>query len=368
MTIPIVRPRSCDDLGRLPSPVQELTERTNLLYASSSWLRVEQEVAPHAPMYVWEEDGAGAVAFAAAYRFDADSNPWPFARGDLFLQQQGVPESSAAEVLPSYLVGGRRPGHSDFLFTGDPRHRRDLLTRVIASAAEDAARRGAVTIAALYCDDHDDDLTAAFRENGGIPVPSFPNYALSLAGAAFDDWLAGLPPKQRLNEKADLRKLEKANVRCSVVPLTEDDIDWIVPLELELYHRYGNDYLVSEARSLHQAYLRHLGDDALLIKAERDGAAVGFASLIRIGDTAYLRQAGFDHDRCAGAPVYFGTVFHAAIKWAYAHHVKTLEYSISSDDVKKRRGCRALERSAWFVPLTRSAESALRDMRTQVKG
>jgi hypothetical protein len=64
---------------------------------------------------------------------------------------------------------------------------------------------------------------------------------------------------------------------------------------------------------------------------------VGFVSLIRSGDEAYIRQAGFDHDACAGLPVYFGAVFYTAIRWAYDHGVRTLDYSISAGPVKTRR-------------------------------
>ncbi|MCZ9336736.1 GNAT family N-acetyltransferase, partial [Streptomyces sp. TRM76130] len=74
---------------------------------------------------------------------------------------------------------------------------------------------------------------------------------------------------------ADLRKLDEAGVRFDISPLQEPDLDWIVPLELGLYHKYGHDYARDEAVSLHRAYLDHLGDDALLVRARRDGADIG---------------------------------------------------------------------------------------------
>ncbi|MFI9004514.1 GNAT family N-acetyltransferase [Streptomyces sp. NPDC053541] len=387
MTSPPAPAPSAEALDALPASVQTLIGGTGHLYASRDWLRVEEQVATEPPLYAWVDgdsagdgdghgDGAGAgtgagrggadgdgTAFAAAYRFDADSNPWPYARLDLFLRQLGLGEVEAEAVLPAYLLGGRRPGHSRVLTTGRPAARAALLTRLVGHAAEAAAARGAASLAALYCDRSDDDLAAAFAAHGGVRVDSYTSFVLDLPGSSWDDWLASLPRKRRQNEIHDSRKLAESGVHYSIAPLTHADIDWIVPLELDLYSKYGNDYLVDEARALHRAYLDRLGPDALLLRAERDGAPVGFVSLVRKGDTLYLRQAGFDQEACAGTPVYFGAVFHAAVQWAYAHGITSVDYSISADEVKLRRGCRALERDAWILPLSQGARDALRALR-----
>ncbi|MET8680898.1 GNAT family N-acetyltransferase [Streptomyces sp. NPDC004647] len=354
--------KTTSQLGSLPSPVHNLLDSTDHLYASPAWLRAEQAVASEPPFFTWAHDADGGTAFAAAYRFDQTSNPWPYARLDLFLQQQGFPIADGTGVLPSYLLGGRRPGHSRLLHGGPDTHRSTMLTELIGTAAKEATSRGASTLAALYCDQDDHALAAAFAEHGALRLPSHPAFVLDLPGATWGDWLGSLPRKRRSNETADARKLQAGGVRITVAPMRADNIDWIVPMELDLYSRHGSNYLQEEARSLHQAYLDHLGDDVLLVQAERKGAPIGFASLVRHGDTAYLRQAGFDQDACAGAPVYFGTVYHAAIQWAYAHGVSTLDFSVSAGDVKLRRGCRQLDRSAWILPLNQTAESILRPL------
>jgi hypothetical protein len=357
-TAPFPATHAVDRLGELPASIRGLTEHDGSLYSSRPWLRIEEDLALEPPLYAYVDD-ADAAAFAALYYFDERSNPWPFARPDLFLQHQTDAPAPFTQLLPSYLIGGRRPGHSTFLYSGAQEQRRDALTRLIGGAAETATSRGAASLAALYCDSGDADLAAAFVAHGGVPVASFADSVLHLPGGGSEDWLASLPRKQRLKERADLRKLEAGEVRYTIAPLTLADIDWIVPLELDLYNRYGNDYLVAEARGLHRAYLDHLGPDALLLTAERGGSKIGFVSMIRSGDSAYLRQAGFDQERCEGAPVYFGALFHAAVEWAYANGVTTLDYSISTEDAKARRGCLPLGRTAWFVPLTSDAESAL---------
>lgn len=357
-TAPVQTARTIRGLGDLPARIRELTEQDGPVYCRPPWLRIEEDVALEPPLYAYADD-SDAAAFAALYYFDERSNPWPFARADLFVQQQTNAPAPLTQLLPSYLIGGRRPGHSTFPYAGEREQRRNALTRLIGSAAEAAGSQGAASLAALYCDSEDADLAAAFAAHGGVPVASFADSVLDLPGDSPEDWLASLPRKQRLKEKADLRKLENAGIRYTIAPLTPEDIDWIVPLELDLYTRYGNDYLVAEARNLHQAYLDHLGPDALVLTAERGGRKIGFVSMVRSGNAVYLRQAGFDQDGCEGAPVYFGGLFHAAIGWAYANGVTTLDYSISTEHAKARRGCRPLHRTAWFVPLTSDAESAL---------
>lgn len=344
-------------MPELGDSAHELIEAARGLYESLRWLAIEEEMASWPSFYVtvpgrWP-------GFAPAYHFDAASNPWPAARLDLFLRRLGLTNADEPDVLPCYLLGGRRPGHSRILTSAPAAERADVLARVVRAAADQAADRRAATLAALYCDSHDEDLIAAFAACGGVRLPSWPDNVLTLTGRGFGDWLAALPSKQRSKERADMRKLAQGEVEFCVRPLAESDLDWIVPLEMGLYRKYGTDYHVDEARRLHQAYLGHLGEDAQLVVASRAGRRVGFASLIRHGDTVYVRQGGFDHDACAGLPVYFGALFHTTIDWAYSVGASQVDYSTSADVPKRQRGCVARTRTACVVPLTAAAREIL---------
>jgi hypothetical protein len=341
----------------LSPPARDLVTAAGGLYESPRWLAIEEHVADHPPLYV---TGTGRWAsFAAAYRFDVDSNPWPAARLDLFLRRLGLTRTDEPDVLPCYLLGGRRPGHSRVLSSAPPGERADEITRLVAAAADQAAERGAATLAALYCDAADADLATAFRACGGIALPSLANHVLTLPGHSIDDWLAALPHKRRTSERADMRKLSEGSIRFRVRPLTDSDLGWVVALEIGLYHKYGANYRVTEARRLHEAYLHHLNGDAHLAVAALADRPVGFCSIIRHRDTAYVRQGGFDHDACAGLPVYFGTVFHATISWAYREGVRHIDYSTSADVPKRHRGCLARSRTAWAIPLVAASRAAL---------
>ncbi|SCE77634.1 GNAT family N-acetyltransferase [Micromonospora mirobrigensis] len=345
-------------LADVPPAAHALTRTSPDLYLHERWLRVEQDAHPNAAFHAWAADDDG-TAYAPAYRFDADDNPWAASRLDLFLAAHAGLETGPA-VLPAYLLGGRRPGHSEILCDAPGPRRRPLLTRVVGAAVEAAAAAGAATLAALYCDSDDEDLAAAFRAHDGVRLPSPGLNVLHLPGTGFDDWLASMPNRRRTNVTAERRKLADAGVTFELRPLVPDDLDEILPLELDQYEKYGHHYHRTEARALHEAYLRHLGEDALLVRAHRDGRLIGFASIVRHGRSAYIRQGGFDAAAADGAPVYFGTVFHQPIAWAYQVGVDTIDLSISADDTKQHRRAVTRPRDAWVVPLTDAAARALR--------
>ena len=349
-----------DDLAGLPGPARALLDASPHLYASPPWLAVEQQSHPGRSAYVHATAGGDATAVAAVHGFDGSSNPWPAARLDLFLRDQaGADDVAGQAVLPCWLLGGRRPGHSRVLTDGPPEVRRELLHRLVGGAAEAAARSGAASLAALYCDRDDRDLEAAFTAHGATRFPAPGLNRLELPEGGWDGWLAGLSKKRRYAELADARKLAEAGVELTCRPLSDRDVDEVLPLELALYDRYGHDYRHSEARSLHFAYLRHLGDDALVVRAVRQGHLLGFASLVRSGSTVHVRQAGFDTAACEGVPVYFGTVFHEPIRWAVTAGVRILDLSTSMDDMKRRRGATTFPRDAWVLPLTQDARAAV---------
>lgn len=352
----------------LSAPAKELTARASHLYARQRWLELEREAHPGSQVHVHvEHDGSRAVG--AAYRFDVGSNPWPAARLDLFVAEQcAQPPEATATLLPAWLLGGRRPGHTRVLTAGLPAGRREVLRRLVAATAEHAVADGAAAVAGLSCARADLDLALAFSDLGAVRLPSPGLNRLQLPDGGWEGWLTSLPRKRRSAELADARKLCEGGVQLSCQPLRSQDVEQLLPLELALYEKYGHDYRHDEADRLHRAYVAHLGADALLVRAERDGALIGFASLVRAGSTAYVRQAGFDAAACEGLPVYFGAVYQEPVRWAAAAGVRTLDLSTSMDDVKRRRGAVTWARDAWVLPLTGQAQAVLRGLGTSEVG
>lgn len=350
-----------DSWTALSPAVTELATRSPVLYSGSSWLDLEDQAHPGERFHVGIRRDAGQ-ALASCYGFGPASNPWPAARVDLFLSQRFMSVAGPLEeLLPSFLVGGRRPGHSTVLTEGGDRAL--LVREAVARARDEASARGAATLAALYVSDDDPALSHAFAELGAVAFDAPANHVLPLPGHSTEDWLTALGRKRRGNVLADRRKLERAGVTLHVRELHQRDIGNVVELELSNYRKYGHDYDAREAESLHTAYLQHLDrGQALLSSAIRDGDLVGFASLVRHSDSLYIRQAGFDTVSCEGLPVYMGTVFDAPVAWAYENGVRLLDLSISADKTKERKGARPQQRTAWILPLHARAQSIISEL------
>src|SRR5437762_2098584 len=235
------------------------------LYLSHGWVAAEEDCAETEPLYVAARSDRDAAALAC-YGFTERSNPWPFARPDLFLRDVlgvGLPGPS---LLPSYCLGGRRPGHSEAIGGTT-----DLLQSCVATA--------------------------------------------------------------------------------------------VVALELAGYARFGHHYQPREAESLHRAVLARLPDDVFVsrIDAEPGGPPVGFAVLVRSGNALYVRQGAVDHDRAGRTPVYFEVGFYQAIEFAYSNGIEVVDFSISSDQAKRLRGCAEVTTRAYVLLSDQARHHALRE-------
>lgn len=328
------------------------------LYCGPRWLAVEEQAHQGQKFYVSVSDDDGR-AFAPVYGFDGTSSAGPATRPDLFVAEATGGSTDPHVLLPSFTIGGRRPGHSRF-HTGGPAWRRAaLLTRLLGTAAEEAAHRGAAVLAALYCSPQDADLAHAFRHHGGVRLPSHGTNILGLPGDAYEAWLASLPRRQRAVETADADTIERAGIDFSVAPLRSTDIDWMLPLELSSSTRDADSCTAEEATALYGAYLDHLGHDAFVIRATREGRPVGFVSMIRQGSSAYVRHTGFDGDVSAAVPLRSTLTVQQPIRWAYTHGVTRLDLSVGADSAKQDRGAVTCARDAWFIPLDDSARAHL---------
>lgn len=340
--------------GRIVSPRRP----AGRLYLSAGWLAAEQACADLEPLYVVARSDRD-VAALACYGFTHQSNPWPFARPDLFVRDVlGVPVPNSS-LLPSYCLGGRRPGHSEAL-PGTP----ELLKTCVEHAA-DVATGGGSAIVAPYVDSP--LLGHALQASGFAEFPSLSRWELTLPGSSFGDYLASLPKGARSNISIDRRRIRDAGLTGQVTPLAAESLDDIVALELAGYARFGHDYQRREAERLHRAVLEHLGGDVFVsrIDGEPGSPPVGFAILVRSGNALYVRQGAVDHARAGRVPVYFEVGFYQAIEFAYAHNLDLIDFSISSDQAKRLRGCSEIPTGAYVLLADTARQDELRHRANQ---
>lgn len=338
-----------DDLTDAPAGVLTAAGRAGHLYDTLDWFRVEV-AAGTAPRLAWAVSEDGGVAYTTLVECRPSDPAWPYARPDLLLHEVGAVAAPAAGLMPAVLVGGRRPGHSSVVVDAAEGSRAPVTTALMDAVTSFAIRRGHASLLVPFMET---GLAAQLAGATALPclrVRSGTSWSLHLPGDDIDDWLASLERRARFNEKATLRKV--AGYRFEWRTLDEADLDWIVPLELAQYDKYGHDYGADAARALHRAYVQVLGERAWIAHAVNDdGRPVAFVSMIQHGPRAWVRQVG-TAPGLEGSHLYFGLVYHTVIRWAYRNGVRDLDYSISADQAKRKRGAVGRDLVALSVPLT----------------
>lgn len=325
------------------------------LYLTEGWLAVEHDCANGAPLYLAADDGRGSGAAIGGYPFDDASNPWPFARPDLFLSDVlGV--HAADPVLPAFCLGGRRPGHSETVTWGPAGPA--ALSHCVTAAVDAARARGAAAVLAPYVTDP--GLGIALAEAGFLRLPSISRWELDLPGESFPDYLAWLPRGARSNVLIDRRRIREAGYTGTVRRLDPAMLPRLVELELRGYGRHGHAYQRREAVVLHEATVRHLPDDLWVSVVEEGPDLLAFAVLVRCDDTLYARQGAVDHERTGKVPVYFEAVYYQVIEAARELGIRRVDYSVSADRAKRLRGCREVPTSAFVQLLDPAAHRRLR--------
>lgn len=339
------------------------------LYASLPWLRVEQRLSAEQRLYLVGVADGVPFAGLTAHVFDHGTPPWPFARIDAVLRRV-VHDAGAAtdqhvfeHLLPTVLLGGRRPGHTRLLVAPhlDEPGRRAVARTMLDAAERLAAERGLASLSWLYVDEHDQLLRDALADAGYLEFGSAIASNLAVHGS-FDGYMKSLVSHKRSNILRDQRQLAAAGIRYDVRPLTPELIEAILPLETSLYEKHGTLFPPDEARRLHAAVAAELGDDAQALVGLGDDAIRGFVMLLRRGDMLYARQVGFDYEfqsNQRNVPLYFGVLFYAAVEYAARIGASRIEYGISSEKAKASRGCMTRRQYGYVKLLDAHAHAAL---------
>jgi predicted N-acyltransferase len=161
----------------------------------------------------------------------------------------------------------------------------------------------------------------------------------------WDAYLAGLASRKRIRTKRELRAYAEAGFRTVVREGPDALTDSIVDLQVALRAKYDLPGGRSRVQRDFDAVRETVGDDAVVLSAERAGETLGFVLYLRSGRALYGRTAGFD-DQVSG--VYFALTYHETVRWSLAHGVRSIWYGLAAYDAKKLRGCDLEPRRGWF--------------------
>lgn len=328
------------------------------LYATTAWLRFVEDAMQGAPTYLLGWDRDRLVSGLACYWFPPDATFAPMARADRMLRRAHLTPGlsrgerrrrgrAVAALLPSLCCGSRQLSYSRLLLApGLSAHRASAATGEMLAAAELLARQlGAASLSFNWVDAHDEPLRGELRARGFAEFFSQRRCVLEVDD--LDGYLRRFRAHRRTVIRRELRALDESGVRFELGGLAELPVERVAPLEHNLLRRYGVRRGLSQVEaSLCEARTR-FGRDGIAITATRDGAICAFAVLLRWRDQLYVRHVGFDYERQADLPLYFGTVFYVPVRFAAALGVRVVDYGTGSIETKASRGCRVIDQYGY---------------------
>jgi predicted N-acyltransferase len=328
------------------------------LYATTAWLRFVEDAMQGAPTYLLGWDRDRLASGLACYWFPPDATFAPMARVDRMLRRAHLAPGlsrgerrrrgrAVAALLPTLCCGSRQLSYSRLLLEpGLNAHGARAAAGEMLAAAELLARElGAASLSFNCVDAHDEPLRGELRARGFAEFFSQRRCVLEV-----DDlycYRGRFRAHRRTVIRRELRALDEAGVRFDLCGLADLPVELLAPLEHNLLRRYGvRRGLAQVEASLREARAR-FGRDGIGIIATRDGAISAFAVLLRWHDHLCVRHVGFDYDRQADLPLYFGTIFYVPAQFASALGVRVVDYGTGSIETKASRGCRVIDQYGY---------------------
>src|SRR5260370_2216847 len=322
------------------------------LYHSPQWLTMGGEVgiARRFSVVCLPDNGPPAVAAAWGLIVD-DAAFWPFMRIDTvlsnLLEKRKVPQTSSTKktlrsLMPNAYLGALRGGTTRLRV--DPALPAGVARRALGEVldgVETMARgEGLRSVACLYVPAEERPLRGVLHERGYVEFGPTLNVSILRVPLTFEDYVAGLSWSRRRNVRWERNKIARAGVEIGLEKLTRDLSEETLPLEAQLYHKYGHETHPTEmARVLHHAVIEEYGKAAQVITARSDGALRAFAAFIQVNNTLYSRDAGFDYTWQRKLPLYFEVCFYRAIELAIRSGARQIYYSYAAEETKVSRGC-----------------------------
>jgi uncharacterized protein len=345
------------------------------LYLSPQWLKLEQEleIAREAFYVLCFAAGDSSSPLAAAWGFHVnEAFWWPFVRTDLTLARllgdRLTPDAACGatlqSLLPNIYLGAYRGGtsrlrvHPDL----DEETARRAIGEVIDAIEAIARARGVRSTSFLYLQPGDRLVRQVLLDHGYLAIGPVHNVAVfQVRAQTFDDYLKGFGKRRRDSIRWERRKIAAAGVEVGVEELNPQLSEEMLPLESQLYRKYGHPhYPASYNRKLHAALQREYGADAWAITARSAGVLRGYASFLRVNEILYSRDTGYDYTWRGDLPLYFELLFYSAIELAMRSGITEIQYSYGSEQTKASRGCDLQSRLGYVKAFDEQTADELR--------
>lgn len=182
---------------------------------------------------------------------------------------------------------------------------------------------------------------------------SFLFYDNRLNIESFDDFDGYLQSFRRTTRRAfsrDISRTSQAGIEFRFIQDFSSYSGELTKLYTQTYSKYGNSFFRHDDDFWHQLS-HHLGDNAELIVAERDGQMLGFSVLLhnrRRGELwTYRIGRSFDSET-SQIPYYFGLSFYGPIQRAIEQNYRRVWFGPASYEAKSVRGAEQIPLYHYF--------------------
>jgi hypothetical protein len=333
------------------------------VYLKCRWLDVVDRTVQVPVEYFWVEAQGRIVAGLVGVPVTADV-PWALGRLHTVLSNsvaedeegaaefvRSVPGGDAGHLMPSMTIGGRHVG-SNRMLLGDGAELSDvhlLLTAVELRAREKQMR----SVSLLYLDETETEVAAVLGERGYAMFGVGRSSHLRVPAGGFDGYLASLSRNRRQSIYAERRKIAKAGVTTTIVPLGDAPLSELVELELALLSKYGISNTAANLLPIMEQTRDVFGEDALVALALTDGVVRGFATVLAQGNTWTARQVGFDYSfqNRTHLALYFELLFYTLVEQGGQLGIREIQYGLGSVEAKSSRGCVSTAQRGYVLRL-----------------
>jgi hypothetical protein len=317
-------------------------------YSTAEWfaLCAAHPGASHAAAVGYVRGHAAAAVPVA----NLTAQPSPLYRWNDLLAGYGLPT-----LPPSGLLVGPRQGYQT-RFLVAPGFDRATGVAALVEELRYQHRAGGDDRACVAMYVTTDDARAARAAGVGAPPVLLDADAwIELPPGGWAAWLESLPAKRRANIRREVRLFEAAGYTVEQMALSEC-YEKLAPLAAATVSKYGHAGGPADQLAALRKHVEVMGSAAQVALCSRGGAdPVAFCLYYVWDGTIFLRWAGFDYERLAGAAEYFNIVYYRQIMCASDLGVRRMHAGIKASEAKALRGAEL--KPLWLVDL--AADSVL---------
>lgn len=301
------------------------------------------------PLYLAVYDEDKMIAAAPCYidlknQISDLGNKFPFTR-------RIVNIASHFGVYPDRLLVCSSPSsyHSKIL-VGKNSENKTILSQV-CMRIDDICRRERILFSSFpYVSEFENFLTENLHDFGYLKFPSVSTLSLDVRWSSFEDYLESLKShKIRTTVRREIKKCKESGVTIAEEHNFGNLASTLANLHSSLFSKYNKGIESPRNASFFKGLSEYAKDKTRVFIAKRHSKIVGFSLSLQQKDTLDVHLCGFDYDAQTSTDfTYFNVVYYATIKIAIEEGIKRVHYSIKSERVKQKRGCK-LEKTYSFI-------------------